>query len=175
MRSRDVLSANLMALMEATRALDTQQKVADAAGVGQTTISRMSRGDGSTRIASIEAVASAFGLESWQLLVPGLDPKNQPVLTYETNTFVQRLSCALDETKITASALAEAIGISRSAVSQLLSGKSKSMTPANLFAVADHLGYSARWLATGAGPKRLLDRASSLMTDRHLGQDREVP
>ncbi len=46
--------------------------------------------------------------------------------------------------------------ISKSAVSQWKSGRTKP-TPANIFKIADQTGYSARWLATGEGPKQVKD------------------
>lgn len=51
----------------------------DRVGVGEATIERMLKGTASVQIDSIEAVANGFGLQAWQILVPGLDPTNPPV------------------------------------------------------------------------------------------------
>lgn len=56
--------------------------------------------------------------------------------------------------------LAKVVGVSPAAIHQWLSGASKGPKPENLFLAADHLGVSARWLATGAGPKRVPKRDS---------------
>lgn len=51
-------------------------------------------------------------------------------------------------------ALAQLAKISKSAVSQLESGDSKSLHSKNLYPVANTLGVSAKWLATGDGPMK---------------------
>lgn len=50
--------------------------------------------------------------------------------------------------------IAAACGISASAVTQWVSGESKSMKPENIYALAKATGFSAKWLAIGEGPER---------------------
>jgi transcriptional regulator with XRE-family HTH domain len=50
--------------------------------------------------------------------------------------------------------LARAIGVSRATVNDWKNGRTKNLRMENLFALADALGISARWLAIGKGPKR---------------------
>jgi hypothetical protein len=74
-----VLAKNLSALMAKTPNLDKQMKLAKAAKVAQTSISLMlapgrrmtgkAGKPGSPKLSQIEAVAGAFGLEAWQLLI----------------------------------------------------------------------------------------------------------
>lgn len=52
------------------------------------------------------------------------------------------------------SEIAAACGVSPSAVTQWLSGESKSLRPDSIFALAKVTGFSARWLAIGEGPER---------------------
>jgi transcriptional regulator with XRE-family HTH domain len=70
--------------MEASADLRTQRDVAKRSGLDQTTVGRMKRGSHSPQLKHVEAVAAAFGLQAWQLLVPGLDPKNPPVCELTT-------------------------------------------------------------------------------------------
>lgn len=66
-------------------------------------------------------------------------------------TFPERLKEALDSAGMRPVDLSTAIGITRAAVSSLTSGRTKAPTPENLYAIADALGVSPRWLATGRG------------------------
>ena len=54
----------------------SQKEVADRAGVSQKTISNMLNSDqpgiGASTIDKVEAVANAFGLHGWHLIMPGL-------------------------------------------------------------------------------------------------------
>lgn len=45
-------------------------------------------------------------------------------------------------------------GVAPSAVTQWISGESKSLKPENLFALADATGFSARWIGIGKGPEQ---------------------
>lgn len=49
-------------------------------GLTQGSVSRILRGAQSPTEDMIAALAAAAGLHAWQLLVPGLDPRNPPVL-----------------------------------------------------------------------------------------------
>lgn len=66
--------------MEARIGPITQTELAARAGVAQATIGRLLTGETSATVDTIYGVAKSFGLESWQLLVAGMDPKNPPVL-----------------------------------------------------------------------------------------------
>lgn len=52
--------------------LNSQSKLAEASGVSQTNISNIMRGKIFPAIGTVELLAGAFGLESWQLLTPNL-------------------------------------------------------------------------------------------------------
>jgi len=49
--------------------------------------------------------------------------------------------------------LAAHCGVSHNAARKWIAGESHSPTPKHIFALADRLGVSARWLATGEGPR----------------------
>lgn len=76
----EVLAANLRRLMQKHLELNTQAKVAAAAGVNQKTISnclnpgqRLAGKTGKTpspTLTQVENVARAFGLQAWELLKP---------------------------------------------------------------------------------------------------------
>lgn len=75
--ARAVLSQNVKAL----KGKASQNALKKRSGVAQATIGRMLTGKGeNARIGTVEALARSHGLEAWQLLVPGMDPSNPPVL-----------------------------------------------------------------------------------------------
>lgn len=76
----NALSENLKALMAHDPELTTEPKVAKAAGVDQKTVWRMIKKSNSSTLDKIAKVAAAFDLQAWQLLVPGLEPENPPVV-----------------------------------------------------------------------------------------------
>src|SRR5579871_4382524 len=53
------------------------------------------------------------------------------------------------------------MGVSKAAVSQWENGDTKNLRPANLFAIQNLSGYSAEWIATGAGAPRLKAKKSA--------------
>lgn len=78
---RSVLAQNLKALMAAHPELGSQSALKKRSGVAQATIGRILGEEGeNARIETVERLARAFGLEMWQLLVPGMEPGNPPVL-----------------------------------------------------------------------------------------------
>jgi hypothetical protein len=77
---RDIVSANLKALMKAHPELNTLKKITAKGGPPNGVLDRMRRADAASRIDSVAQVARVFGLEPWQLLVPNLDPAAPPQL-----------------------------------------------------------------------------------------------
>lgn len=75
-----VLAANLNALMASDESLNTVEKLAKRSGVGTGTIDRLRRAEVSARLHTVAAIAKAFQLAPWQLLVPDLAPSNAPLL-----------------------------------------------------------------------------------------------
>jgi transcriptional regulator with XRE-family HTH domain len=70
MRPRDILSANLRALMAVRPDLDTLPKITARSGVTNGTLDRIRRAVVSTRVDELEKLGKAFGVEAWQLLRP---------------------------------------------------------------------------------------------------------
>ena len=75
-----VVAENLIRLMDSGSGPDTVAALAAAARVGGGTIQRIKSADVSCGIDTLQAIASAYDLEPWQLLVPAIDPKNPPAL-----------------------------------------------------------------------------------------------
>lgn len=81
-----VIAENVRALMQAGRnGLRTQAAVSEAARrsghpLDQKSVSRVLKAANAPQADTIEAIARAFDLEPYQLLVPGLDPRNPQVL-----------------------------------------------------------------------------------------------
>ena len=70
MRPRDILAANLRAMMAAHPELNTLPKITAASGVSNGTLDRIRRAVVSTRVDELERIGRAFGLEAWELLLP---------------------------------------------------------------------------------------------------------
>ena len=66
-----------------------------------------------------------------------------------------------EELELSQEAFGRHMGVSKAAVSQWENGDTKNLRPANLFALQNFSGYSAEWIATGAGAARLKGRKSS--------------
>ena len=75
----ELFRANLEKLMKADRTLNSQPKVAAASKVAQTSVGRILRGEQSPTLDMVQALATAFDLEPWQMLVPDLEPGNPPI------------------------------------------------------------------------------------------------
>jgi transcriptional regulator with XRE-family HTH domain len=67
---RSVLAANLKMLME--RRDWTQRQLAEKAGMSQTHVGNLIRGDHDASLSVVKILADAFGIPPWLLLVPGL-------------------------------------------------------------------------------------------------------
>ena len=55
-------------------------KLADECGFAQSTATRIKQQRHATGIDKLDMISRRFGLSTWQLLVPGLDPKHPPTL-----------------------------------------------------------------------------------------------
>lgn len=66
--------------MLSTPSLGKQAQVAAKSGCSQTTVGRILNKQMDPTTEMLEKLAGAFGLSAWQLLVPGLEPSNPPVL-----------------------------------------------------------------------------------------------
>jgi transcriptional regulator with XRE-family HTH domain len=80
-----VFAMNLEALMHQARKdgdkhLATPEELEEASGVSRSNIYRYLAQDNYPALDKIERIARAFRLQPWQLLVPGLDPTNPPVV-----------------------------------------------------------------------------------------------
>ena len=78
--SRAVLWANVQALMQHHWKGENINRLAREAGVGPATVDRLKKQKTSVGIEVIDKLAPVFALESWQLLVPGLQPASTPAL-----------------------------------------------------------------------------------------------
>jgi len=80
MRPREILSANVRALMAARPALSTIKKIVDASN-GQLSngkVGRITAASHTTDVDTLEALAKVFDMESWQLLVPTMSVVTGP-------------------------------------------------------------------------------------------------
>lgn len=68
------------ALMDHAYGKENLGRLASESGFGPATSTRLKKQDTNVGIDVLEAIARRFKFEPWQLLVPGFDPKNPPVL-----------------------------------------------------------------------------------------------
>lgn len=74
-----VLAHNVQHLLSTHATLNTQMKLAQKAGVGQSTISRILKGDAQTTLKTLDAIAGVFKVSPSALLLPPEKQKNKPV------------------------------------------------------------------------------------------------
>lgn len=67
----------------------------------------------------------------------------------------ERIARAIQVSGLKKGEIAAQCNVANSAVTQWLSGESKSLKPENLFALAKATGFSAQWLAIEEGPERI--------------------
>jgi transcriptional regulator with XRE-family HTH domain len=101
---RQILRDNVKALMKSGIGPTSQMALGKKPGTGgQPTIGRIVRDQGENpKLETLAAIADAYGLEVWQLLVAGMDPKNPPVLqpvTKEEKEFWARLRSLYEEVR----------------------------------------------------------------------------
>ena len=70
-------------------------------------------------------------------------------------TFAERLEYAMRAERVSQADLGRALGISRSAVNQLVKGTSKDMRPGHLILACRRLRVRPEWLVFGEDPMRL--------------------
>lgn len=85
MSARDVLGENLKILMASSSKLKSTLALERATlhkgcKVGKSTIDRAIKGETTLNLDYIEVLAKVYELDAWQLLTPGLQPNNPPVL-----------------------------------------------------------------------------------------------
>jgi hypothetical protein len=78
MDPRDILSDNIKSLMH-HHGIASQNALSKLAKIDQTTIGRMLAKRHAAQVDKIQAIARVFDLDTWQMLVPHLDPSNPPV------------------------------------------------------------------------------------------------
>lgn len=80
-RFRRTLAANLERLMRQYADLNSSPKLEAKSHVKLATINRIRRCETGATLDTLDALAGAFDLQPWQLLVPDMQPDNPPVLT----------------------------------------------------------------------------------------------
>jgi hypothetical protein len=79
-KSRTILAKNLAALMKASPECGTRLLLREKAKLGGGSVDGAVTAATAVTIDTLEQLATAFGLQTWQLLVPDLDPSNPPVM-----------------------------------------------------------------------------------------------
>jgi len=71
----------------------------------------------------------------------------------DMTTLADRINQIMQETGYTLQQLGDMAGVTLQAVAQWRTGQTSNIRMENLFRLADRCGYSARWIATGEGPR----------------------
>lgn len=77
---KTVLSDNLKRNMDRKPGKLSQAEIGRRGGLPQRTVGRIKNGEVEATLGNLQALAKAFGLQPWQLLVPDLDVSNPPML-----------------------------------------------------------------------------------------------
>jgi hypothetical protein len=77
---RAVVADNLSRLMEARPDLSSNIKLSELTDLGTGTITRIRNGAVGCTIDTLDVLAKQFGLQAWQMLIPGIEPKALPEL-----------------------------------------------------------------------------------------------
>lgn len=94
-------------------------------------------------------------------MVHAIEPRISTMVEY-----AERLKQAMDDAKVSISALAKALKMSYQGVKKVLDGKSSAFNTTNNDIAARHLGVSPSWLATGRGPKRPHDSSAVVVAEQ---------
>ena len=95
---REILASNLKALMLVNK--HSQGDLFKLSKVAQSTIGRVLNMQVDATVGTIESVANVYRLQSWQLLVPNLEPSNPPVLreiSDKEREFYEKIKMAAQE------------------------------------------------------------------------------
>ena len=83
---------NIEALMQKRYKEHNLSRFAEDCGFAQSTASRIKAQKTATGLDKLDMIARAFGLATWQLLVPGLDPDNPPTLYEKIMTAARQIA-----------------------------------------------------------------------------------
>ncbi|WP_338505192.1 helix-turn-helix transcriptional regulator [Erwinia aphidicola] len=73
-----VAAANLAKWMKASRTLNTQARLSEKSGVSQATINRLLTGEAGISIKNLSLITTAFGRQTYEMLIPDNDNRNIP-------------------------------------------------------------------------------------------------
>lgn len=96
--SREIVASNLKALM--LRNEHSEGYLHKRTSLSQSTIGRILKRESSATIDTLDAIASVYGLSSWQLLVNELDVSNPPVLknmSAKEQAFYEKMQAVMKE------------------------------------------------------------------------------
>lgn len=77
---QQVVAENVKRLKNESKSLGTVKQIAKRARIGEGSVHRILHGQVACAIDTLDAVAVAYGLQAWQLLIPDIDPQNPPTL-----------------------------------------------------------------------------------------------
>lgn len=100
---KTTLGANLRSLMKVTHEYGSPAKLAKKIGTSKSTVERIRNGSVACQIDTLEAIAAAFDLQPWQLLIDELEPNNPPMLRRDSD----RLDALYAQIKMAAEEIAQ--------------------------------------------------------------------
>lgn len=73
-----VVASNLERWMKVSRTLNTQARLSEKSGVSQATINRLLTGEAGISIKNLSLITTAFGRQTYEILIPDNDSRNIP-------------------------------------------------------------------------------------------------
>lgn len=86
-------------------------------------------------------------------------------------TISQRILHAISHSPFNQTEVGTRCGISKQAISAIVTGKTKDPKPEHVFRIADITGFEARWIATGKGPMTNAEAAKERLDISILSDD----
>lgn len=81
--AQEILWKNVQAIMRYHFHEENLNRFANETKIGMGTISRIKAKEKDVRVGTLTKIAKRFGLQPWQLLMPGLDPAQPPVIEHK--------------------------------------------------------------------------------------------
>lgn len=131
------------------------------------------------KFAAVPNMATASDLVMDQVKHTLRHPSSIPNLAYKTMlsmaTIAERLKLVIDaRSDVSAADVSRHIGISKAAMSDILSGKTKQPKPENLLKIADYLGLEIRWIISGEGLKTREESRRQRIDISHLSEPHQA-
>ncbi len=98
LKSKEIIAFNLRKLMDKNK--HSEGDLHRKTGLSQSTIGRTLKGETATTVDTLDALAKAYGLLSWQMMISDLDITNPPtlkILSEKERAFYEKMKDVMKE------------------------------------------------------------------------------